>query len=387
MKVAYLIVCMGFLLSCSNAKKETVAEVVPQAGPAKCAQHDLDAYNLSIASYSESKGVRYYYKNIPEGMDSMYAVDKINRVIDVLREHIQTPVMELIPMSKVNESLAAGYNIIELRFEKMDGAGGKLGEAEYPPTDGSKEIRSVTFDTWDMIGQEEGTAVYDFFTIALHELGHSLGLKHSDDINAVMYWGYGGKVNGLALDDILGIRERYNRSTFVYNKKKYKYFTSDIKGSYSQNFTYKEFYTKCNYHTGHYLDSALLPAIQYIRLHYKVPIKILSSYRTTECNHIAGGATLSRHLKNDAIDWKFTGKYATTIHRRYIKDIQEKGVVFQRLFALGIRGYGCYATSNHIDTRENSNMLYWNNSFYTAWGKANEKAYLAPDYFGIDNCE
>lgn len=388
---AYLILMMlGFFFSqCNSAKKEDVlANVIPNAGPARCKKHDLEAYNLSIASYSESKGVKYYLKNVPKSMDSAYAVSVVQRVLDVLREHIEKPILELIPYGEVNKAIADGYHVIELRFEKMDGIGGTLGEAEYPPTDVvNKSKRSIVLDEYDMIGQEEGSAVYDFFTILLHESGHSIGLKHSDDINAVMYWGYGGKKTGLSLDDILGIREKYNKSSFVIKNKKYKYFYKDMPGRFSQNFALKEFYTKCNYHSGHYLDSALLPAIQVIRQHYKVPIKILSSYRTTECNHQAGGATMSRHLKNDAIDWKFTGKYASTIHARYIKDIQQKGVVFQRLFALGIRGFGCYPTSNHIDTREQSNMLYWKDAFYTVWGKANEKAYLAPDYFGIDNCE
>lgn len=391
MKLIYLLAIIGFLFTQCNtsAKKEFVSDItIPDAGPAKCSKHDLEAYNLSIASYSESKGVKYYLKNIPKNMDSAYTVSVVNRVLDILREHIEKPILELIPMSEVNKAILDGYNVIELRFEKMDGKGGTLGEAEYPPTDGTnKNKRSIVLDEYDMIGQEEGSAVYDFFTILLHESGHSVGLKHSDDIHAVMYWGYGGKKNGLSLDDIIGIRERYNKNSFSISHKRYKYFTKDMAGRFSQNFTYHEFYTKCNYNTGHYLDSALLPAIQAIRTHYKVPIKILSSYRTTECNHAAGGATMSRHLKNDAIDWKFTGRYASTIHARYIKDIQQKGVVFQHLFSLGIRGFGCYATSNHIDTREYSNMLYWKDAFYTAWGKANEKAYLAPDYFGIDNCE
>lgn len=387
---AYLIPMLGLLFSqCNSAKKESVSAVVeiPQAGPAKCDKAELEAYNLSIANYAESKGVKYYVSNYPSTMDSAYTNEIIQRAIDQLREHIQSPTLELIHVADAKRAVHAGYNIIELKFEYMDGAGGTLGQAEYPPTDSTIKKRSITFDKWDMIGQEEGSAVFDFFTIALHELAHSCGLKHSDDLDAVMYWAWTNKCEEYALDDILGIREIYNKSTFKYKGKTYKYFNADIKGRYSQNFAYSEFYTKCNFKTGHYLDSALMPAIQVIRQHYKVPIKVLSSYRTIECNHAAGGAIHSRHLKNDALDWKFTGKYASTIHSRYIKDIQQRGVVFQRLFALGIRGFGCYPTSNHIDTREHSNMLYWKDAFYTVWGKANEKAYLAPDYFGIDNCE
>lgn len=48
----------------------------------------------------------------------------------------------------------------------------------------------------------------NLFQVALHEIGHSLGLKHSNKTKSVMWPGYRGYKPklGLHLDDIQGIQ-------------------------------------------------------------------------------------------------------------------------------------------------------------------------------------
>ncbi|MHC4750749.1 MAG: matrixin family metalloprotease [Planctomycetota bacterium] len=50
---------------------------------------------------------------------------------------------------------------------------------------------------------------FDFYTVALHELGHSLGLGHSTVVGSVMYPFYGGALRTLTADDIAGIQAIY----------------------------------------------------------------------------------------------------------------------------------------------------------------------------------
>jgi hypothetical protein len=52
--------------------------------------------------------------------------------------------------------------------------------------------------------------MYDFFTVALHELGHSLGLGHSEVTGSVMEPVYAGSRRSLHPDDIAGIQALYS---------------------------------------------------------------------------------------------------------------------------------------------------------------------------------
>jgi predicted Zn-dependent protease len=85
----------------------------------------------------------------------------------------------------------------------FDGVGHVLAHA-FLPQDGR-----VHFDDAERWALFDGFSMIDTQTIALHELGHALGLRHSGNSDAVMFAFYGGERRNLHEVDIKGIRSRY----------------------------------------------------------------------------------------------------------------------------------------------------------------------------------
>jgi hypothetical protein len=87
----------------------------------------------------------------------------------------------------------------------FDGPLGVLAHAFYP-----KDGR-VHFDEDELWTDDNPPSGIDLASVALHEIGHALGLAHSNDIQAVMYAYYGGRRRDLRSDDIAGIQSIYGK--------------------------------------------------------------------------------------------------------------------------------------------------------------------------------
>ncbi|GGD26709.1 matrixin family metalloprotease [Nocardioides daphniae] len=93
----------------------------------------------------------------------------------------------------------------------FDGPSGVLAHCYYPPPNGGGIAGDCHFDeaeTWSVNTPPSGI---DLPTVTLHELGHGLGLAHSEDPNAVMYAYYGGPRRELTGDDVAGIQSIYGQ--------------------------------------------------------------------------------------------------------------------------------------------------------------------------------
>ncbi|UCC57868.1 MAG: matrixin family metalloprotease [Candidatus Bathyarchaeum sp.] len=91
----------------------------------------------------------------------------------------------------------------------FDGPSGVLAHAFYP------EDGRVHFDEDELWTNDSPPSGIDLASVAIHELGHALGLAHSNDTNAVMYAYYSGIRRTLTKDDIEGIQ-------YIYGKRKWK---------------------------------------------------------------------------------------------------------------------------------------------------------------------
>ncbi len=91
--------------------------------------------------------------------------------------------------------------------DPFDGPGDVLAHASFPnPYDKSQVF--LHFDD-DEHWVNSDIQDVDLLTVAAHEIGHTLGLAHSNDPSALMYASYSGPHRSLAPDDISGVQSIY----------------------------------------------------------------------------------------------------------------------------------------------------------------------------------
>lgn len=84
--------------------------------------------------------------------------------------------------------------------DDFDGEGGALAHAFFPPPNAGDLAGDVHFDDDEDWSLDDDI---DMETVALHEIGHALGLRHSDVNNSVMEEIYEGERRDLTQDDIV----------------------------------------------------------------------------------------------------------------------------------------------------------------------------------------
>jgi len=115
--------------------------------------------------------------------------------------------------SDFNDSTSSG----DIRFAGhfFDGNLGVLAHGYFPPVNGLSAAGDVHFDSDEVWKIGLGGPGFDVFTVAVHEIGHALGLAHEGTEDSIMNPFYSEEFIELQADDIAAIQLIYGPALVV----------------------------------------------------------------------------------------------------------------------------------------------------------------------------
>ncbi|XP_078662472.1 stromelysin-3-like [Branchiostoma floridae x Branchiostoma belcheri] len=169
----------------------------------RCGVADLGEFRLTGRKWDKTD-LTYRLINTSPQLDRAEVEDAIYRAFRVWEQ-----------VTPLRFRRTSGVSDIEISFvhfdhgdgNPFDGPGGTLAHAYFPGAGIGGDAHFDESEQWT-VRTARGT---NLFIVAAHEFGHSLGLEHSQVLNALMYPFYQGYVENFQLDydDILGIQTIY----------------------------------------------------------------------------------------------------------------------------------------------------------------------------------
>ena len=208
--IMWLIVT-GVMLACSVTVP--AASTAPTAEPEYRYDDLPDEGNLSMAlsdyraiSKWDTLEITYYFENGTDQLEGNLEHDLVRRAFALWSNQTALTFTET-PSSADADILVAWARGDHGDGDPFDGPGDILAHASFPnPYDNEEVI--LHFDD-DERWVDSETRNVDLLTVAAHEIGHTLGLAHSDDPDALMYPSYSGPRRSLGADDIAGVQALY----------------------------------------------------------------------------------------------------------------------------------------------------------------------------------
>uniref|UniRef100_H3CTT6 Matrix metallopeptidase 15 n=1 Tax=Tetraodon nigroviridis TaxID=99883 RepID=H3CTT6_TETNG len=154
-------------------------------------------------------------QQIPSSLGERRTLDTIRKALDMWQRVTPLTFKELPAVPSSNQSALADIMLLFASgfhgdMSLFDGPGGSLAHAFYPGPGMGGDTHFDADEHWTLDSQsEEGI---DLFLVAVHELGHALGLEHSENPSAVMAplyrWRHTHNFT-LHEDDVQGMQDIY----------------------------------------------------------------------------------------------------------------------------------------------------------------------------------
>ncbi|XP_063296600.1 collagenase 3-like [Pelobates fuscus] len=173
----------------------------PRCGVPDMSEYKIIHRNLKWSSNIITYRIVHYTPDLP-------AVQVDWAIWNALRVWSEVTPLEFIQLHSGPADIVISFGAQDHEdFFPFDGPSGILAHAFPPGADIGGDIHFDDDETWTMTAE-----AYNLFTVAAHEIGHSLGLDHSSDPRALMFPLYtfiSLKNYSLADDDIRGIQVLY----------------------------------------------------------------------------------------------------------------------------------------------------------------------------------
>ena len=203
---------LGLLLACSITIP-TASPTEPGAEP-QYRYDDLPSPVNESAAISEYRAIStwdkleitYAFVNGTDRLQGDTERDLVRRAFALWAEN--TPLVFTEVADDSTADIVVGWAVGDHGDgDPFDGPGDVLAHASFPnPYDNSQVF--LHFDDEERWVDSE-TRDVDLLTVAAHEIGHTLGLAHSSDPEALMYASYSGPHRFLTEDDVAGVQSLY----------------------------------------------------------------------------------------------------------------------------------------------------------------------------------